>query len=103
MMCVHTPFRKSCECETRMRHFLYFARYPSSHTQASKSRWLVGSSRSNNVGAANSAFASATRMRHPPDMSSVGRWIMVSENPRACSSSLALDSNVVGSISSRRS
>mmetsp|Transcript_6155 Transcript_6155/g.22530 ORF Transcript_6155/g.22530 Transcript_6155/m.22530 type:complete len:104 (+) Transcript_6155:1184-1495(+) len=103
MMCVHTPFRKSCECETRMRHFLYLARYPSSHTHASKSRWFVGSSRRSSVGSAKSALASATRILHPPDMSSVFRWIIVSVNPSAWRSSAARDSNVFGSISSRRS
>mmetsp|Transcript_11316 Transcript_11316/g.52579 ORF Transcript_11316/g.52579 Transcript_11316/m.52579 type:complete len:104 (+) Transcript_11316:835-1146(+) len=100
MMWVHTPLRKSWEWLTRMRHFLYLARYPSSHTHASRSRWLVGSSRSNSVGSAKSALASATRMRQPPDMSLVGLWIIICVNPRAWRSSEALDSKVLGSISS---
>mmetsp|Transcript_1591 Transcript_1591/g.6569 ORF Transcript_1591/g.6569 Transcript_1591/m.6569 type:complete len:104 (+) Transcript_1591:2512-2823(+) len=100
MMWVHTPLRKSWEWLTRIRHFLYLARSPSSHTHASKSRWLVGSSSSSRVGSAKSALASATRMRQPPDMSLVALWIMVSVKPRAWRSSAALTSKVLGSISS---
>ncbi len=56
----------TCECETKTRHLLYVLRYSSSHTQASRSRWLVGSSSSSRVGAANSALARATLILHPP-------------------------------------
>ena len=47
----------------------------SSHSVASRSRWLVGSSSSSRSGAANSAVASATRMRQPPENSSTGRGL----------------------------
>mmetsp|Transcript_12320 Transcript_12320/g.29855 ORF Transcript_12320/g.29855 Transcript_12320/m.29855 type:complete len:112 (-) Transcript_12320:1662-1997(-) len=103
MMCVQTPLRKSCEWLTRIRHFLYLARYPSSQTHASRSRWFVGSSSSSKVGCANRALASATRMRHPPDMSLVALWIMACVKPRAKRSSDARTSKVLGSISSKRS
>ena len=43
-----------------------FSRYCSSHNVASRSRWLVGSSRSSISGAENSTAASATRIRQPP-------------------------------------
>ena len=72
-MCEHTPFKKSCECETTTRHFLYEAKWFSNHTQASKSKWFVGSSSNKIVGVANNAFANDTRIRHPPDISFVGR------------------------------
>ena len=39
----------------------------SSHSIASKSRWLVGSSSNNTSGSATSARPNATRFRHPPD------------------------------------
>ena len=42
---------------------------PSSQSVASRSRWLVGSSRSRRSGAANRTAASATRMRQPPEKS----------------------------------
>jgi len=41
MMLVHTPLRKSCECEMISRMRLNVLRYSSSHTHASRSRWLV--------------------------------------------------------------
>jgi hypothetical protein len=49
----------------------------SSHSMASMSRWLVGSSSSSRSGCATSARASSTRRFHPPDsvstMVSAGR------------------------------
>mmetsp|Transcript_9520 Transcript_9520/g.26681 ORF Transcript_9520/g.26681 Transcript_9520/m.26681 type:complete len:103 (-) Transcript_9520:557-865(-) len=102
-MCVHTPLRKSWEWEMMMRHLSYVLRYSSSHTQASRSRWLVGSSSSSSVGRANSARARDTRMRQPPDMSLVARAIIVLSKPSPCSSSAARTSKVAGSSSSRRS
>lgn len=50
-----------------------------------------------------SAFASATRILHPPDMSLVARFIISVENPRPCRMAPALDSNVEGSSSSSSS
>mmetsp|Transcript_32749 Transcript_32749/g.83669 ORF Transcript_32749/g.83669 Transcript_32749/m.83669 type:complete len:104 (-) Transcript_32749:711-1022(-) len=103
MVWVHTPSRKSSLCEIMMRHLSYVLRYSSSHTHASRSRWLVGSSSSSKVGRTNSARASATRMRHPPDMSLVDRAIICLLKPRPCSSSAARTSKVEGSSSSMRS
>lgn len=45
MMLVQTPFMKSWEWETMSRMRLNLLRTSSSHTQASRSRWLVGSSK----------------------------------------------------------
>src|SRR5271167_679243 len=47
----------------------------SSHIVASRSRWLVGSSSSSRSGLANSAVASATRMRQPPEKEATGRGL----------------------------
>ena len=57
------------------------ARYCSNHTQAPRSKWLVGSSNRSIVGSMNSAWASATLIRHPPDMSHVFFAIISSLNP----------------------
>ena len=61
------------------------------------SKWFVGSSRSSKCGLTNSARASATRIRHPPDMSFVGRAIICCEKPRPWRIEPALASNVLGS------
>mmetsp|Transcript_49255 Transcript_49255/g.118404 ORF Transcript_49255/g.118404 Transcript_49255/m.118404 type:complete len:96 (-) Transcript_49255:632-919(-) len=90
-------------CETSTSPPLKFAMASVRASTDSMSRWFVGSSRRSSVGSAKSALASATRILHPPDMSSVFRWIIVSVNPSAWRSSAARDSNVFGSISSRRS
>mmetsp|Transcript_96997 Transcript_96997/g.175270 ORF Transcript_96997/g.175270 Transcript_96997/m.175270 type:complete len:261 (-) Transcript_96997:75-857(-) len=73
--------------------------------QASKSRWLVGSSKSSTEGAAKSACASATRMRQPPDMCFVFRSIgtSLSSKPRPDRIFLARGSEPVGSSSPMRS
>ncbi|KAH3673936.1 hypothetical protein OGATHE_001916 [Ogataea polymorpha] len=70
-MLVQTPFKKSSECETRINVLSKSFKYSSNHTQASKSKWAVGSSSSNNVGLTNRALARATLILHPPDMSLV--------------------------------
>lgn len=44
MMLVQTPFIKSWECETMSKMRLNLLSTDSSHTQASRSRWFVGSS-----------------------------------------------------------
>mmetsp|Transcript_8617 Transcript_8617/g.27096 ORF Transcript_8617/g.27096 Transcript_8617/m.27096 type:complete len:87 (+) Transcript_8617:1089-1349(+) len=83
MIWLHTPFKKSCECDTTIRQRLNsFFRYSSSHTHDSRSRWLVGSSSSRMLGLTNNARASATRMRQPPDMSLVARFIITLSKPR---------------------
>ena len=102
-MFVQTVSMKSCECEVMTKIWLYIDRYASSHTTASKSKWFVGSSRSNKCGLTNSARARATRILHPPDMSLVGRAIICCENPRPWRIEPALASNVLGSISSSSS
>lgn len=79
---VQTPFRKSMEWETRISVRSHFFMYSSSHTQASKSKWAVGSSSRSNAGLTNRALARATRMRHPPDISLVFFWIVFLLKPR---------------------
>ena len=83
-MFVHTPFMKSCEWLMMTRILSYFARYASSHTHASRSRWFVGSSRSIMVGLTKSARASAMRMRQPPENSLVRRFCISFVKPRPC-------------------
>ena len=68
-------------CETTTAAPGNFASQPSSHIVASKSRWLVGSSRSRRSGLANSAVASATRMRQPPENEFTGRAWAASSKP----------------------
>mmetsp|Transcript_26940 Transcript_26940/g.62810 ORF Transcript_26940/g.62810 Transcript_26940/m.62810 type:complete len:122 (+) Transcript_26940:1243-1608(+) len=98
MMLVHTPFKKSSECEVKRRVLGYLERYSSSHTHAPRSKWLVGSSKMSSIGSTKSACARATRMRQPPDMSLVNLSIICWANPRPCSSSHARASKVEGSI-----
>mmetsp|Transcript_58813 Transcript_58813/g.144175 ORF Transcript_58813/g.144175 Transcript_58813/m.144175 type:complete len:106 (-) Transcript_58813:583-900(-) len=100
IMFVHTPLRKSCEWLVITRILSYVLRWSSSHTHEPRSRWLVGSSRRRMVGATKSACASATRMRHPPDMSAVRLAIPTLSKPRPCSSSPARCSNDDGSSAS---
>ena len=54
-------------CETMSAAPGKRASQPSSQSVASRSRWLVGSSSSSRSGLANSAVASATRIRQPPE------------------------------------
>ena len=54
----------------------------SSHSAASRSRWLDGSSSSSRSGSENSSAASATRMRQPPENVSSGRCCASSSKPR---------------------
>lgn len=68
-----------------------------------RTRWLVGSSRRSKWGLTNSALARATRIRHPPDMSFVGFFIISWLKPKPCKRDPALASNVEGSISSSSS
>ncbi len=84
MMLVHTPFMKSWECETSRRMRENLASVSSSHTHASRSRWLVGSSRTSRHGSTNSARARAMRMRQPPEKSRVFLACMVLVKPRPC-------------------
>mmetsp|Transcript_12971 Transcript_12971/g.24531 ORF Transcript_12971/g.24531 Transcript_12971/m.24531 type:complete len:109 (-) Transcript_12971:563-889(-) len=98
MMFVQTPFMKSSECEVKRSVLGYRDKYSSSQTQAPKSKWLVGSSRSSSIGSTKSACASATRIRQPPDMSLVAFCIMSRVKPRPWSSSQARGSKVEGSI-----
>mmetsp|Transcript_17398 Transcript_17398/g.41929 ORF Transcript_17398/g.41929 Transcript_17398/m.41929 type:complete len:103 (+) Transcript_17398:1063-1371(+) len=102
-MLLHTPLRKSWEWETRMRMAGYLARYFSSHTHDSMSRWLVGSSRRRSAGCERRARPSATRMRHPPERSWVFFLRKSCEKPRPIRISVARNSNVFGSIRSIRS
>ena len=53
----------------------------SSHSVASRSRWLVGSSSSSRSGSRNSAEASATRIRQPPENELTGRACAAASNP----------------------
>mmetsp|Transcript_82252 Transcript_82252/g.266604 ORF Transcript_82252/g.266604 Transcript_82252/m.266604 type:complete len:186 (-) Transcript_82252:374-931(-) len=98
MMLVQTPFMKSSEWDVKSRVFGYLDRYSSSQTQAPRSRWFVGSSSSSSMGSTKSAWARATRMRQPPDMSFVNLFIICSVKPRPWSSSQARASKVSGSI-----
>src|SRR6478735_652859 len=82
IMLEQTPFRKSIEWETRTRVRSHFLRYSSSHTQASKSKWAVGSSRRRTEGLTKRALARATRIRQPPDMSLVFLWMVFLLKPR---------------------
>mmetsp|Transcript_13886 Transcript_13886/g.27461 ORF Transcript_13886/g.27461 Transcript_13886/m.27461 type:complete len:104 (-) Transcript_13886:640-951(-) len=103
MMLLHTPLRKSCECETSTRMPGYVARYFSSHTHDSMSKWFVGSSSSSSAGCISSARPSATRMRQPPDKSRVRFSRKAWLNPRPIRISVARTSNVLGSSLSIRS
>mmetsp|Transcript_3590 Transcript_3590/g.9118 ORF Transcript_3590/g.9118 Transcript_3590/m.9118 type:complete len:147 (+) Transcript_3590:1176-1616(+) len=69
-----------------------------SHRTPCRSRWFVGSSSSKSMGSTKRAWARATRMRQPPDMSLVCLCIIFSVKPRPCRSSQARGSNVSGSI-----
>src|ERR1700744_2657588 len=102
IMLVHTPLRKSWLCDTSTRVLSPFFRYSSSHTHASRSRWAVGSSRSSSIGLTKSAFASATLIRHPPDMSFVFFMMVFLLKPRPVKISDARVWNVDGSIFSMR-
>lgn len=56
--------------------------YLSSQMTALRSRWLVGSSSSSNVGSRNRARANDTLIRHPPEKLLVGRSCMDLEKPK---------------------
>mmetsp|Transcript_122277 Transcript_122277/g.342265 ORF Transcript_122277/g.342265 Transcript_122277/m.342265 type:complete len:186 (+) Transcript_122277:53-610(+) len=103
MISVQTPFMKSSECDVKTMVVGYPARYSSSHTQAPRSKWFVGSSRMRSVGFLKSACAKATRMRQPPDMSLVARAIIVSVKPRPWRSAPASGSKVSGDMRSNLS
>mmetsp|Transcript_46633 Transcript_46633/g.148911 ORF Transcript_46633/g.148911 Transcript_46633/m.148911 type:complete len:164 (+) Transcript_46633:1135-1626(+) len=87
MMWVQTRFRKSASCETIIAvlpvsppvHVLWMK--STSQFTASTSRWFVGSSRSSSPGETKRAQASATRMRQPPDRSTVRLARSCSSNP----------------------
>mmetsp|Transcript_25725 Transcript_25725/g.43116 ORF Transcript_25725/g.43116 Transcript_25725/m.43116 type:complete len:105 (+) Transcript_25725:1510-1824(+) len=81
-MSVHTSLRKvrSCDTTTRVRSPQSCESLSSSHITASRSRWFVGSSSSSTSGSWNSACASATRMRQPPDSDATGVSIICGEN-----------------------
>ena len=66
-MRVASLFKKRLSCVINSTQPLKLNNNSSSHSMASKSKWLVGSSNSNTSGSATSARPSATRLRHPPD------------------------------------
>jgi len=70
-MSVVTSFKNARSCETSSTVCLYVLRYSCNHRTASRSRWLVGSSRSRRSGSIKRAEARATRIRHPPLKSQV--------------------------------
>mmetsp|Transcript_16684 Transcript_16684/g.29933 ORF Transcript_16684/g.29933 Transcript_16684/m.29933 type:complete len:210 (+) Transcript_16684:1324-1953(+) len=84
---VQVPFRKSWEWETIIRHWFSHsvARYCSSHTHDSRSRWLVGSSSSRRSGDWKKAHTRATRMRSPPERSLTFFCWAFASNPRGLS------------------
>src|ERR1700743_1067274 len=102
IMFVQTPLRKSIECDTRINVLSHFFRYSSSHTQASRSRWAVGSSRRRSDGLTKRALPSATRIRPPPDMSLVFLWMVFLLKPKPVKMRDARTSKVLGSIASAR-
>mmetsp|Transcript_14731 Transcript_14731/g.26053 ORF Transcript_14731/g.26053 Transcript_14731/m.26053 type:complete len:99 (+) Transcript_14731:203-499(+) len=95
--------RKCWSWETQMMPPPNFFTASISASILSMSKWFVGSSSSSSVGRTKRARASATRMRHPPDMSLVDFAIICLLKPRPCSSSEARTSNVEGSSASIRS
>ena len=83
--------------EINMSHFLSSS---SSHTQASKSRWFVGSSSNRSVGLTNRARAKAILIRQPPEKSFVFVCCMEGVKPRPSRISAALVSALSASRSS---
>ena len=75
----------------------------SSQSDASRSRWLVGSSSRSRSGLANSAVASATRMRQPPENSCTGRACAASSKPRPARMAAARAGAASAPIARRRS
>mmetsp|Transcript_116589 Transcript_116589/g.329747 ORF Transcript_116589/g.329747 Transcript_116589/m.329747 type:complete len:165 (-) Transcript_116589:2024-2518(-) len=71
-MSVTTLFKKPRSCDTTIAVFLKDWRYSSNQSTAGKSKWFVGSSKSNNSGWLTSAEANDTRILHPPERSDVG-------------------------------
>ena len=65
-MSVQTLFKKLRSWLTMTRVLLYSVKKFSSHSTDSRSRWLVGSSRSKSWGSKYKPFARATRCRQPP-------------------------------------
>src|SRR3989338_4807297 len=85
---------KRRECGTMGGGAGNFCRYISSHSTEPMSSMLVGSSRKRMSGWQNSARASATRMRQPPEYSRVVRcWESLSK-PRPQRRVLALEEDV---------
>ena len=60
----------------------YLLKKSSSHNEASRSRWLVGSSKSKRSGSVNNSEARATRIRQPPEKLSQGCIWAASSKPR---------------------
>mmetsp|Transcript_174475 Transcript_174475/g.424470 ORF Transcript_174475/g.424470 Transcript_174475/m.424470 type:complete len:88 (+) Transcript_174475:1183-1446(+) len=79
------------------------ARYVSSHTTASMSKWFVGSSSSSSDGCRNRARARAIRIRQPPEKSRVFLFCIATSKPRPCRIDAARFSAVSASSSSKRS
>ena len=70
---------------------------------ASRSRWLVGSSSSSRSGSRNSARASATRIRQPPENSPTGRACAAASKPRPASTVAARAGALSAPMAIRRS
>lgn len=66
---------------------------------ASRSKWLVGSSRSRISGYTNRALARATLILQPPDREPTVRFNMLGVKPRPPRMVAALDSALLASIS----
>mmetsp|Transcript_103612 Transcript_103612/g.186941 ORF Transcript_103612/g.186941 Transcript_103612/m.186941 type:complete len:109 (-) Transcript_103612:1316-1642(-) len=77
-----------------------FRRCCCSHKTPCKSKWFVGSSSSRTSGRAPKAWASATRIRQPPDIVAMGFRIMSSSKFNLIRISLALSSASSERISS---
>ena len=99
--------KKCRSCDTtataRVLHVFELRSSRASHSTAATERWLVGSSRSSTSGFANSAAASATRTRQPPDNARIFLDASASLNPRFRSNADARDGAPSASIARRRS
>ncbi len=74
--------RNALSWETRITAPLYARRYSSNQRSESRSRWLVGSSRSRSDGSRRRSLARAIRICHPPENSSQSRSKSFTANPR---------------------
>mmetsp|Transcript_24843 Transcript_24843/g.64478 ORF Transcript_24843/g.64478 Transcript_24843/m.64478 type:complete len:220 (+) Transcript_24843:827-1486(+) len=104
MMSVQTPLRNERSWLTTTSVFSpQSSRCLPSHSTASRSRWLVGSSRKSTSGSWNSAAAMETRMRQPPLSDATGLPIMSSLNCSPRSSAAARPGAESASIASSAS